>query len=69
MKKLSCLNQERNIDRSSSVYKQKQFKSVVNKYVSGFFYVRGNREWAFSLEEMSLWIMDFWILARSDGLK
>ncbi len=33
MKKSSGLNQERNLHRSSSVYKQKQSKTVLHKYV------------------------------------
>ncbi len=31
-----CLNQERNMDRPSTVYKWKQSKTVLNKYVGGF---------------------------------
>ncbi len=36
MKKCSGLNQERNLHRSSSVYKTKQSKTALNKYVAGF---------------------------------
>ncbi len=33
---LSCLNQERNLHRSSTVYEPKQSKTALNKYVGGF---------------------------------
>ncbi len=59
VKMLSCLNQEKNMHRSSTVYKWKQSRTVQNKYDSEF--------WCeFSLEEALLWTG---ILARSDGLK
>ncbi len=36
VKKVSRLNQERNLHRSSMVYKQNQSKPVLNKYIVGF---------------------------------
>ncbi len=36
VKRLSCLNQERNMHRSSIVYKWKLSKTILNKYVGGF---------------------------------
>ncbi len=36
MKTLSRLNQERNLHRSSTVYKRKQSKAALNKYGGGF---------------------------------
>ncbi len=48
MKKSSGLNQERNMHRSSSIYKQS--KIVLN--------VDFDVRWTFSLEEALLWIMD-----------
>ncbi len=40
MKKLSGLNQERNMHRLSATYKQKQSKTVLNKHVSEFWFER-----------------------------
>ncbi len=36
LKKCSGLNQERNLHRSRTVYKPKQSKTALNKYVAGF---------------------------------
>ncbi len=46
--------------RSRTVYKRKQFRTGLNKYVVGFWCERLNRGrgWTFSLEELLLWIMD-----------
>ncbi len=57
VKKCSGLNQERNLHRSSTVYKSKQSRTDLNKYVAGFD-VKDNRRWTLSLEEALLWIMD-----------
>ncbi len=56
------LNQERNIYRSSTVYKPKQTKTALNKYVCGFWCERQQvyRRWTFSLEEELLRIMDLY---------
>ncbi len=47
--------------RSRTVYKRKQFRTGLNKYVVGFWLWEvwiGVRGWTFSLEEVLLWIMD-----------
>ncbi len=59
MKKWSCLNQERNMHRSSTVYKPKQSKTVPKK-TNEKINVRDDRRWTFSQEEALLGI----ILAR-----
>ncbi len=61
----SCLNQERNMHRSSTVYKQNPSKTVLNIYVGGFWCERTTSN---ELEEVKLWIMDLY-LTRSDSLK
>ncbi len=49
----SYLNQKRNMHRSSMVYKQKQSKTVLNKYVGNFFFMwKDKRGWTFSLMEL-----------------
>ncbi len=59
------LNQERNLHRSSSVYKTKQDQNEsLNKYVAGFWCER-QQEMHFSLEEALLWIMDSYILVKN----
>ncbi len=50
--------------RSIMIYKQKQSKTVPNKY----FDVRDNGGWTFSLKKVLLWIIDC-ILARNCVLK
>ncbi len=59
----SLQNQRRNMHRSSTVYKQKQS----NKSIGGCWCERTTG--TFSLDEALLWIMDLWILAKSDSLK
>ncbi len=59
VKTLPELNQERNMRRSSTVYKQNQSKiKVLNKYDSGFWRERRTEDGLFLLEEALLWIMD-----------
>ncbi len=48
---------ERNMHRSSTVYKWKQSKTVLNKYVGGFWCERTTVKGLF-LEEAFLWIID-----------
>ncbi len=64
MKNLSYLNQERNMHRSSTVYKRKQSKTVLNKYVGGFWCER------MTADELFHWIMDSYFGHNiCDGLK
>ncbi len=58
VKKSSRLNQERNMQRSSTVSKRKQPKTVLNKYV-GDFDLRGQKGMDFLMEAMLLWIMNY----------
>ncbi len=53
MKKLSCQNQEKNMDISSTVYKWKPSKTVLDFLLD--FDLRGQQIW--------------WILAKSNSLK
>ncbi len=67
MKKSSRLNQERNMHRSSIIYKWKQSKTVLNKYVCGFWCERtvdGLFHWG--EHYYGLWTG---ISARNDNLK
>ncbi len=54
---LSCLNQERNMHRSSTVYRWKQFKTVLNKYVCGFWCARTTEDILFHWRKLyyKLW--------------
>ncbi len=59
MKRLSRQNQERNMHRSSTVCKPKQFKTFLNKYIGGFWCERTKVVQVFlTLEEVLLWIME-----------
>ncbi len=58
VKKLSCLNQERNMHRSSPVYKWKQSKTVLNKYFGWFWCERTTGDRTLPLEEALLWVMN-----------
>ncbi len=61
VKKVSRLNQERNLHRSSRVYKQNQSKPVLNKYVVGFWCERTTGDWLFHWRKCyhGLWTMDY----------
>ncbi len=57
MKKLFCLNQEKNMQRPSTVCKQKQSKTVLNRYVGGYWYKRTT--WEGKGVDMLLWTIDW----------
>ncbi len=65
VKKLSHLHQERNMHRSSIVYKRKQSKTILKNMLVDFD-VRGQQGWTFLMEETLLWIMDSYLI-RSNG--
>ncbi len=67
-KKLSHLNWERNMHRSSTVYKRKQSKTVLNKYVSRFCLERTTGDGLFHWRK---WYYGLWtgILSRRNVLK
>ncbi len=54
---LSHLNQDGNMHRSGTVYKQKQATTALNKYFGWFWFSKDNRRWTFLLKEALLWIM------------
>ncbi len=57
--KSHCLNQERTMHNSNTICKWKQSKTILNKYIRGFFVMRvDNRRWTFSQEEALFWILD-----------
>ncbi len=62
------MNQERNMHRSSTIYKLKQYKTALNKYVGGFWCERTTEDGLFHWRKhyYRLWMH---ILARSEGLK
>ncbi len=62
VKKWSGLNQERNLHRSSTVYKPKLFCYIIMHMLQDFD-VKDDRRWAFSLEE--LWIVDSYFSRKS----
>ncbi len=62
MKKSSHLNQERNMHKSITVYKAKESKRALNKYVGGFWCER-QQETDFFIEESNH--MDYGILSWS----
>ncbi len=68
VKSSSCRNQERNMHRSSTVYKWKQSKTALNEYISGFWSEKtagdGNFYW-----RKRYYGLRTCILARSDSLK
>ncbi len=58
------ISSERNMHRSSTIYKQNQYKTVLNKYIGGFWYERTIRDVLFH------WRKHYYgILAGSDRLK
>ncbi len=63
---VSRLNQERIVHRSSTIYKLKHSRTVVNNYV-GEFWCEKTWEWTFLLKEALLWIME--LCFGSDSLK
>ncbi len=58
------ISSERNMHRSGTIYKQNQYKTVLNKYIGGFWYERTIRDGLFH------WRKHYYgILAGSDRLK
>ncbi len=66
-KKLSRLNQERNMYRSSIVYKRKQSKTALNKHISGFWCERTTGDGTDRLECGLFWCFISWLESHSDG--
>ncbi len=63
----SCVNQERNMHRSSTVYKQKIVQNSSKQICWWILMREDNRGWTFSLEEVLLWIMEYF--GQKQGLK
>ncbi len=64
--KMFHLNQERNLHRSSTVYKWKTVQNCSKQICGGILMLEEKRRWTFSLEEH---YDELWTLAGSDSLK
>ncbi len=63
----SCVIQERNMHRSSTVYKQKIVQNSSKQICWWILMQEDNKGWTFSLDEVLLWIMEYF--GRKQGLK